>query len=104
MRNNATLFEINLWSRLKQSQLGSKFTRQHSIDCFILDFYCPTKRLAIELDGNQHRQRENYKYDAERTSVLNQRNIKVLRFWNHEISKDIDAVCEKIQKELKKSS
>ena len=51
LRNNATLEETLLWSKLKHSQLGLKFRRQHSIGGYIVDFYCPAKRLVIEIDG-----------------------------------------------------
>jgi very-short-patch-repair endonuclease len=102
LRNNATVAERCLWKYLKKSQLGGKFTRQHSVECFILDFYCPSKRLAIELDGNQHGKEENRKYDEERTYILKQRNIKVLRFWNREVFEDIGKVCKRIQEELRK--
>ena len=104
LRNNATEAERMLWERLKRGKLGSKFSRQHSIDCFILDFYCPSKKLAIELDGSQHGEKENHEYDKERTYILNQRNIRVLRFWNHEVMKNIDNVCQEIQDELRSST
>lgn len=51
LRNNPTPTEKLLWSKLKNSQLGFKFRRQYSVGGYILDFYCPTKKLAIELDG-----------------------------------------------------
>ena len=51
LRNNATREENDLWLRLKNSNLGYKFRRQHSIGNFILDFYCPDKKLGVEIDG-----------------------------------------------------
>ena len=58
-----TILEIFLWSKIKNKQLGYKFRRQYSVGPFILDFYCPTLRLAIELDGSQHLEPENVEYD-----------------------------------------
>ncbi len=104
LRNNATEPERKLWEYLRRGKLGYKFVRQQSVDCFILDFYCPAKKLAIELDGIQHREKENYKYDRERTHVLHKREIKVLRFWNFEVLNDIDSVCERIKEELESST
>ena len=54
LRNNSTSEEILLWLRLKNSQLGFKFRRQHSIGGYIVDFYCPSKKLVIEIDGKEH--------------------------------------------------
>jgi len=54
LRNKQTPQEIILWSRLRREQLGSKFRRQHSIGGYIADFYCPSKKLVIEIDGSQH--------------------------------------------------
>ena len=54
LRNNATPQEAILWQHLKDSNFGCKFRRQHSIGPYIVDFYCPSKKLIIELDGSQH--------------------------------------------------
>jgi very-short-patch-repair endonuclease len=65
---------------------------------YILDFYCAEKRIGIELDGFQHL--ENKDYDKERDNYLLMNDIKILRFWNSEISGNIDEVLNKIKKEL----
>ncbi len=65
---------------------------------YVLDFYCPQKKLAIEIDGSQHL--ENKEYDTERTEYLSILGIKVLRFWNNEINANIDGVVVKIINEL----
>ena len=83
---------------MKNSRLGFKFRRQHSVTFYILDFYCPEKKLAIELDGEQHKQ--NYKYDSYRTRYLGAFNIKVIRFWNWEVQSNLDKVVDQIRKEL----
>jgi very-short-patch-repair endonuclease len=98
LRNNQTSQEIILWNMLRQRRLKYKFKRQHSVGPYILDFYCPEKRLAIELDGSQHLQ--NQDYDKERSDYLEEFNIKMLRFWNHEVDVKIDFVVEKIKEEL----
>jgi very-short-patch-repair endonuclease len=98
LRNNATPEEDALWQRLRSSKLGFKFRRQHSIRNFIVDFYCPIKKLAVELDGEQHL--DNKEYDRERNDFLESLGIRTIRFWNSEVSKEIEIVVEKIRKEL----
>src|SRR3989344_3929862 len=93
LRNGATPQEVVLWSRLKHSQLGFKFRRQFSVGNYVMDFYCPQKRLAIEIDGSQHIDSEP---DRKRTDFLNAQNIQVLRFWNNEIDTNIAGVLLKI--------
>ena len=90
--------EIILWSVLKNNKLGYKFRRQHSIGRFIADFFCPLKRLIIELDGSQHL--DNKEYDEERTNYFESLGIKVIRFWNNEVDKNLAEVMMKIKKEL----
>ena len=83
LRNNLTPAEARLWTLLKGSQLaGRKFRRQHSVANYILDFYCPSERLAVELDGAVHDSVEAQEYDRERDMFLEQFGIKVLRFEN----------------------
>lgn len=93
LRNSATPQEVVLWSRLRNYQTGFKFRRQHSIGSYIIDFYCPEKKLAIEIDGSQHISSEP---DLERTKFLNTQGIQVLRFWNNEVNINIDGVVMKI--------
>ena len=102
LRNGLTPEEAILWNRLKDSGLGYKFRRQHSTRRFILDFYCPKKFLAIELDGSQHL--DTKEYDEERTRYLNSLNIRVIRFWNSEVNTDIEVVLSKIKEELESPS
>ena len=77
---------------------GYKFHRQHSIGNFIADFYCPTRKLIIELDGSQHL--DNQEYDKERTEYFESLGIKVIRFWNNEINNNLNGVLMKIKEEL----
>lgn len=98
LRNKLTPEEVILWNRLKNSHLGYKFRRQHSIGRFITDFYCPEKKLVIELDGSQHL--DNIEYDIERSEYFESMEIKVLRFWNNDINKNLNGVLKKIEEEL----
>ncbi|KAA3602043.1 MAG: endonuclease domain-containing protein [Calditrichaeota bacterium] len=102
LRNNSTQAEKRLWIYLKNSQLeGRKFRRQHSFGSFILDFYCPSEKLAIELDGKIHFNEENFTYDQQRTKILNSYGIKVLRFENKMIFENLQGVLEKIKMNFK---
>lgn len=84
-----------LWFHLRNRRLkGYKFRRQYPIQNYILDFYCVEKKLAVELDGGQHIQRELY--DKKRTRQLQQIGIKVLRFWDNEVLQNADNVLEQI--------
>lgn len=97
LRNNQTEEEKILWSKLKNSQIKKlKFVRQYSVGPYILDFYCPKLRLAIELDGNHHKEKEAEQYDQDRNDYLKSVGIKTIRFWNKDIYKDINRVLEKI--------
>ncbi len=96
LRKNTTLVERKLWEALQKSKLGAKFIRQYSVGPYILDFYAPKLKLAIELDGNHHANTETQEYDKIRTEFLNMADIEVLRFWNSEIINDFILVLEKI--------
>lgn len=83
LRNNLTPAEAALWKMLKGKQLeGRKFRRQHSVGNYILDFYCPSEQIAIELDGQGHFEATQAEYDRERDLFLNHYGIRVLRFEN----------------------
>lgn len=98
LRRNQTKEESVLWDKLRRNQLGFKFKRQFSVGPYVLDFYCPQKKLCIELDGFQHI--EDKDYDKERSNCLSVLGIKVIRFWNNEINASIDLVIEKIVFEI----
>ncbi len=100
LRRRGSLPEAIVWNHLKHGQLGMKFRRQHSVGPYILDFYCPKKRLAIELDGETHNDSKSQTYDAERTKYLNLQEIRVLRFQNREILENLEGVLEEIKKWL----
>ena len=76
-----------------------KFHRQYSVGPYILDFFCPQVRLAIELDGEQHK--DAIVYDKERESFLKNSDIKTIRFWNSEVLEDIGKVLNIIKENAK---
>ena len=83
LRNGSTPAERALWQALKgRSVDGLKFRRQHSVGRFVLDFYCPAERVAIELDGGIHTDPLRAAYDAERQAALEAMGITVLRLPN----------------------
>lgn len=101
LRENQTETEAIIWNRLRNRQLlGCKFFRQYGIGKYIVDFYCPKRKLVIEIDGNQHYLTDGIKYDEIRTSFFNSMGIKVIRFKNMEVLVEIDEVVEKIRAEL----
>ena len=86
LRSNMPLAEVILWSRLKGKQMeGYQFRRQYSIGHFVVDFYCPALRLAIELDGDSHYAGNEQLYDTERQKQIKAYGIEVLRFTNRDI-------------------
>jgi len=95
LRHNQTQAESILWKCVRQKQLGVRIRRQKIIRGFIVDFYCPAAKLVIEIDGSQHSC--NHAYDEWRTSILNGLLIKVIRFKNSEILKNLSSVLYKIQ-------
>jgi very-short-patch-repair endonuclease len=74
--------------------------RQHPIGPYVLDFACPAKKIAIELDSGQHALREPE--DAERTAELGRRGYRAIRFWNNEVMDNLPGVLETIMRELEK--
>ena len=90
LRKKSTPAERKLWSRIRDDRLGVNFRRQHAIGNYIPDFVCIEKKLIIELDGSQHL--EQQEYDQERTKYLNSLGYKVIRFWNNEVTNNIDGV------------
>src|SRR5205814_4961689 len=83
MRKESTPAETKLWSRLRGDQIGFRFRRQYRLGTYILDFFCPSTRLVIELDGDSHvRQRQ---YDETRTEYLASRHLRVIRFENSQV-------------------
>ncbi len=97
LRKNMTKAEIILWSKLKGKHLkGLKFRRQYGINNYIVDFYCPELRLAIELDGDVHGYNSRIAYDKQRQREIEVLGIKVLRYTNNDVIKNIAGVLSDI--------
>ena len=102
-RVNSTPAESALWEELRNKKLkGYKFRRQHPVGVFILDFYCHTAKLAIEIDGEYHLEQEQQIYDRARTELLNQAGIQELRFTNQDILTNLPSVLGSIIQILEK--
>lgn len=86
-----------LWHRLRRKQvLGIQFYRQRPIGKFIVDFYAHPVKLVIEVDGAHHFQEDIKQKDAERTKILEQLGLSVIRFTNLEVLKELEAVMQNI--------
>lgn len=102
LRKNATPAEKYLWKYIKNKQLeGRRFLRQHSILNYIVDFYCPSERLILELDGQGHFTDEGIKHDQERTVAIEKLGYRVLRFENKYVFEQTESVLLTIQKNFK---
>ena len=105
LRRKMTKAEKVLWERLKEKKLdGYKFRRQHPILRFIVDYYCHKEKLIIELDGDSHNDEMQEQYDEERTKILTECGMKVIRFRNEEIFNEIESVIERIRMALRAPS
>jgi ATP-dependent helicase HrpA/adenine-specific DNA-methyltransferase len=97
LRREQTDEEKELWRALRAGRFaGFKFRRQHPLEGYFLDFYCPTATLSVELDGFQHGLPEQHQRDAEREKYLASEGIEELRFWNHQWRKNREGVLLEI--------
>jgi very-short-patch-repair endonuclease len=93
LRSRSTDTERKLWYHLRAGRLnGFKFRRQHPLPPYIVDFYCDVARLVVELDGSQHTRN----VDAQRTSRLEAKGLRILRFWDNDVLCNMEAVLESI--------
>jgi len=105
LRTRPTDAELHLWHRLRRKQiLGVQFYRQKPIANYIADFYAPAAKLVVELDGAQHLEPGQSKYDAQRTRDLEQQGLKVLRFDDRQVLLQTEAVLETIFQAMKNPS
>lgn len=103
LRNNLTPAEAILWKALQNKKLeGRKFRRQHSVGKHVLDFYCPSEMLAVELDGAEHFTPQGSIKDEERDEYLNGLNIRVVRFENKEVYNNLEMVLMEIKENFRK--
>ena len=98
LRKNATSAETELWRYLKGKQVaGVKFRRQYSVDAYVLDFYAPGIKLAIEIDGPTHFTSEGIEYDEERSKYIEGFGIRILRYTNDDVYNNIAGVLQEIE-------
>lgn len=103
LRNNMVNAEIVMWRQLRNKQIDNcRFRRQYSIGRFIVDFYCPELKLAIEIDGDTHIQGNNPEYDKERQKIIESLEINFLRFTNSEVYHNMEYVLETIYDKIEK--
>ena len=97
LRKNMTPQEKHLWYDYLRTY-PQQFRRQKQVDRFIVDFYCASARLVVEIDGSQHFTPEGIAYDAERTRILEQYGLRVIRFTNAQINEQFHGVCCEINR------
>ena len=100
LRRNLTPAEARLWIALRRRWLEVKFRRQHPIGPYILDFYCPEQRLAVEVDGGVHDSEEQAAHDRRRLAWLAVQGIRVIRCTNEEVRDHLEGVLAWIAAEL----
>ncbi len=101
LRSNITKAEAIVWQKLRCKQLENcKFRNQYSVDRFVLDFYSPELKLAIEIDGETHFLEGAAQYDEERQIFIESTGIKFLRFTNNEVYENLNAVLETIAQKI----
>jgi very-short-patch-repair endonuclease len=98
LRQRSTPAEALLWEALRGRRLGGlKFRRQQPVRGFVVDFYCEAKDLVIELDGPVHDSPEAGEADRQRQMSLEGIGLRVMRFKNADVERDLDAVLSRIQ-------
>lgn len=96
LRQQGITAEIILWSKLRNKNLGYKFRRQFGIGKYIVDFYCPRKKLVIEVDGATHSTNREMLNDRIRQKYLEHLGLTVIRFNNNDIKENMNGVLSKI--------
>ena len=97
LRNNMTEQERHIWHCFLKNY-PVKFVRQRPIGAYIADFYCSKAKLVIEIDGSQHYTDDGIEHDENRTYIINQFGVKVIRFSNDDINRNFESVCLEIDK------
>jgi len=101
MRNEMTAAEKKLWYEYLRLD-KNRWLRQKPIGDYIVDFYCPKLKLAVEVDGTTHLENKDIIYDKNRTEALNKLGIKILRFWNNDILDGLAEAADIIEKQTNK--
>ncbi len=98
LRRNQTRAEAKLWSALRNRQLaGLKFRRQVPLGPYVVDFFCTSASLVVEVDGGQHGVPDGRSQDARRTRWLESQGYRVIRFWTNEVSETLEGVLAVIR-------
>lgn len=98
LRKNMTKWEVRLWSDLKGKKMfGFKVRRQFGIGNFIIDFYCPELKLAIEIDGEVHHFTDKIKADEAKNEYVNELGIKMIRIQNSDFDEDYETVLRHLE-------
>ena len=100
LRNNSTYCEKIVWLHLRKKQSGYRFLRQYSVDHFVIDFYCPGLKLAVELDGDIHNLPEQKDYDIARQKYLEAFGINFIRIKNEKFLGNPNKAFSKIEKKI----
>ena len=101
LRKNMPKAEVILWSRIRRKQTGGcRFRRQYSVGSYVLDFYCPELKLAIEVDGDSHYRPGADEYDKDREESIRQLGIEFLRFQNTEVYQNLNGVLQTIYEKI----
>ena len=101
LRRNQTEAETKLWEELRNKRFADlKFFRQYGIGHYVADFYCPSLKLAVEVDGNNHFSKDGIEYDKERYKYFEAMDIKTIRFSNGDVLKNVQVVLANIEEAL----
>ena len=93
--------EVKFWTKVKGKQIsGLQFYRQRPLGKYIVDFYCPAGKIAVEIDGGQHYFDENIRYDLDRQKDLRSLGLRIIRFTNTEVLNNIEGVVAKLKEEF----
>ncbi len=99
LRKTMTKTEAILWEKLRNRRLaGLKFRRQHPVEIFIVDFFCPEKMLVVEVDGGIHLTKNQREWDENRAHEIEKYGIKIIRFTNEEVENEVIKVLMEIKK------
>ena len=96
LRNESPLAERLLWPHLRNGKMGVKFRRQVSIGSYVVDFYCPALKLAIEVDGASHAGADAQQYDAQRQSEIEALGVRFVRVANEDLYRNDVEVAESV--------
>ena len=101
LRNDMTKPEMQLWAKLRRKQVSNaRFRRQYSVGPYVLDFYCPELRLAVEIDGDTHLGDEARAHDRQRQDYAEALGVCFLRFTNLEVASEMESVLETIARRV----